>query len=184
MILLNMELISATQSLPPFGMDANTVISAVSNLINVGILAVVMALLLYRPVREVLRKRTERIQKQLQQADDEMTKAVELRQQYERKIEEIDREREELLNEARKQATESGRRLLSDAKAEADAVKERAARTVEMEWERAETQMRTVIIDVSSAMAEKFVTLAINKETHDNLLNEAVSDLEGMTWRD
>jgi len=181
---LNMIPLSVPQSIPPFGIDMNTVISAVSNLINVAILAVVLAFLLYRPVRDVLRKRTERISRQLQQADDEMTRAMELRQQYEQKIEEIDREREELLGEARKQAADTSRRLLSEAKTEADAVKERAARTVEMEWERAESQMRTAIIDVSSLMAEKFVKLAINKETHDNLLNEAMSDLEGMTWRD
>ena len=53
-----------------------------------------------------------------------------------------------------------------------------------MEWERAESEMRTAIIDVSAMMAEKFVTLAINKETHDKLFNETMADLEGMSWRD
>jgi len=53
-----------------------------------------------------------------------------------------------------------------------------------MEWERAENDMRTAIIDVSAVMAEKFVSLAINKETHDRLFEETISDLEGMTWGD
>jgi len=181
-IILNNGLLSLHESLPPFGMDANTVIMVVSNLINVGILAAILAFLLYRPVRNVLHKRTERIRRQLQQAEDEMTRAMELRRQYELKMEEVEKERDEILTETRKQAADAGRRLLAEAKTEADMVRDRAAANVEMEWERAQTKMRTTIIDVSSVMAEKFVTLAINKDTHDKLLSEAMSDLEGMTW--
>jgi len=143
-----------------------------------------LAYLLYKPVRRILNKRTSRIQGQLLQAEEELEKASELRQKYEQRMEEVEREREEILNEARKVAADSSRRLVAEAKKEADAVKERAAANVEMEWERAENDMRTAIIDVSAVMAEKFVSLAINKETHDRLFEETVSDLEGMTWRD
>ena len=167
-----------------FGMDSQTLVQIIANLINVGLLSVVLAYLLYNPVRSILHKRTERIQGQLLQAEEEMTRAVEMRRQYEQKMEDIEREREEILGEARKLATETSRRILSDAKSEAETLKDRAAATVEMEWDRAQTEMRTAIIDVSAVMAEKFVSLAINKETHDRLFAETISDLEGMTWRD
>jgi len=168
----------------PFGMDMDTVISAGVNLVNVGILAAVLAILLYRPVRDSLHKRTERIQGQLSQAEEDMAKAAELRLQYEQKLEEVLREREEILGQARKSASETSRRLIAEAKKEADTIRERAATNVAMEWERAENDMRTAIIDVSAVMAEKFVSLAINKETHDRLFEETISDLEGMTWGD
>ena len=184
MILLDIGLIASLQYAPPFGMDMSTVVQGVANLINVALLAALLAFLLYKPVRKVLNKRTEKIQGQLQQAEQEMARATELRQQYEKKMETVEQEREDILGEARKQASETGKRLVSEAKAEADSVRDRATQNVAMEWERAEAKMRTAIIDVSAVMAEKFVTLAINKETHDNLFKEAVSDLEGMTWRD
>ena len=167
-----------------FDIDMITVISAGANLVNVAVLAAVLAYLLYKPVRNILHKRTEKIQGQLATAEGEMTRAMELKRHYEQKLEDIDREREEILVEARKQASETGRRLVAEAKVEADSIRERAAANVEMEWERAETQMRTAIIDVSSAMAEKFVSVAISKETHADMFAEAMSDLEGMTWRD
>jgi F-type H+-transporting ATPase subunit b len=179
-----MVILTATQALPPFGIDSDLIGRMVANFVNVAILAAVLAFLLYRPVRDILRKRTERIQRQLASADEEMTRALELRQEYERKIDEINDERDNILNDARRQAADNSRRLISDAKVEAEVLKERASQSVEMEWDRAQEQMRTAIIDVSSAMAGKFVSLAINQETHDNLLNEAMSDLEGMTWRD
>jgi len=168
----------------PFGMDMDTVISAGVNLVNVGILAAVLAILLYRPVRDILHKRTERIQGQLSQAEEDMAKAAELRLQYEQKLEEVHREREEILGQARKSATETSRRLIAEAKKEADALKERATANVEMEWERAESEMRTAIIDVSALLAEKFVSLAINKETHDRLFTKTMADLEDIPWRD
>jgi len=180
-------ILSAAADTPPgrvFGMDAQTFIMAVTYIVNVGVLAFILARLLYRPVREVLQKRTNRIQGQLLQAEEELARAIEMRHQYEQKMEEVEREREDILSEARKAAAESKQRLIADAKKEADAIKDRTEATVKMEWERAENDMRTAIIDVSAVMAEKFVSLAINKETHDRLFDETMKDLEGMTWSD
>ena len=173
--------------LPPgrvFDIDSQTLIQIVANIVNVAVLAAVLAFLLYRPVRNVLNKRSAKIQGQLLQAEEELEKATELRRKYEQKMDEVEREREEILGEARKVAADSSRRLIAEAKKEADTVRERAAANVEMEWERAENDMRTAIIDVSAVMSEKFVKLAINKETHDRLFDETISDLEGMKWRD
>jgi len=173
--------------LPPgrvFDIDQQTLIQILLNILNVAALAAVVAFLLYRPVRNVLQKRTARIQGQLVQAEEELEKATELRKKYEKRLEEVEREREEILVEARKIAADSSRRLIAEAKKEADTIRERATANVEMEWERAENDMRTAIIDVSAVMAEKFVSLAINKETHDRLFEETISDLEGMKWRD
>jgi len=178
---------AAAAEVPPgrvFNIDQQTLIQIVANVINVAILAAILAYLLYKPVRNILTKRTNRIQGQLIQAEEELEKATELRRNYEKKMEEIEREREEILGEARKIAADSSRRAIAEAKKEADTIRERAAANVELEWERAENDMRTAIIDVSAVMAEKFVSLAINKETHDKLFEETISDLEGMTWRD
>ncbi|MCL2248706.1 MAG: ATP synthase F0 subunit B [Oscillospiraceae bacterium] len=166
------------------GMDAQTVSEAFFNILNVVALAALLAFLLYRPVRTALQKRTERIQGQLTQAEEELEKATELRQKYEKMMEGAQVEREEILSQARKAAADSSRRLIDDAKSEADSIRERAAQNVDMEWERAENDMRTAIIDVSAVMAEKFVSLAINKETHDRLFEETMSDLEEVKWRD
>lgn len=167
-----------------FGLDMNTFWSVVPQLFNVLLLFGVLTFLLYKPVRNALQKRTEKIEGQLQQAAEELKKAEELRALYEKKADEVMRERDEILADARKLAAESSARLIAEAKKEADLVREKAATNVELEWERAENEMRTAIIDVSAVMAEKFVSLAINKETHDKLFDETMADLEGMTWRD
>ncbi|MCL2202130.1 MAG: ATP synthase F0 subunit B [Oscillospiraceae bacterium] len=175
---------SVAQSAPPFALDSQTVIQAVAGLISVAVLAAALAFLLYKPVRNMLHKRTEKIHSQLTLAEQEMARAMELRQKYEQKLGNVDREREDILTEARKQAAESGKRLIGEAKTEAEAIKDRAAKSIEMEWERANVEMRSTIIEVSSVMAEKLVTVSVADDTHDKLFDEAISDLEAMKWRD
>ena len=175
-------LLAATPPGRVFGMDAQTILQALAHLINLGILAFIMAKLLYKPVRKIMSKRTEKIQGQIAQAEEDMAKAVELKLQYEQKIEEVQQERDDILNEARKLASETSQRLISEAKKEAEALKERATANVELEWERAEAEMKTAIIEISSVMAEKFITLAMNKDTQDKIYEETMADLGRMTW--
>ena len=99
-----------------FGIDQQTLIQIIANVINVAVLAAFLAFLLYRPVRTILQKRTSKIQGQLIQAEEELEKATELRHKYEQKMEDVEREREEILGEARKVAADSSRRLLAEAK--------------------------------------------------------------------
>ena len=176
---------AADELRPPilFELNIDTLTAIGFNLFNIAVLALILAFVLYKPVRKALQKRIDRIQGELQHAAKEVADATELKYTYEQKLQEIDREREEILSDARKLAADAGRRITADAKKEAEMIRERAAASVEAEWERAQTEMRTAIIDVSAVMAEKFITLAINKDTHDKLFNETVSDLEDMTWR-
>ena len=182
-----MDLILVLTELPqgrPFGMDSQTFYQIILNAINICVLASFMAIMLYRPIRNILHKRNDKIRGQIAQAEETSAMAAELRLQYEQKMKDIASERDEILSEARKNAAETSRRLVADAKKEADALRERAVANVEIEWERAESEMRNAIIEISAVMAEKFVTLAINKETHDRLFAETMSGLEGMSWRD
>ena len=165
-----------------FGLDAQTLSQIVAQLINVAILAFFLAKFLYKPVRGALQKRADRVEGQILEAEEEMVKANGLKTEYEQKMQEIQQERDEILGEARKVAAETSRRLIADAKKEADSLKERTAANIELEWERAEAEMRDAIIETSALMAEKFITLAINKETHDKLFEEAMAGLEGMKW--
>jgi F-type H+-transporting ATPase subunit b len=166
-----------------FGLDMRTLIQMGANAVNIAVLAFILAKLLYKPVRRFMRARADGIRSQLDFARDETAKAKEMKLQYEQKLSDIDRERNEILDEARKQATESRQQIIAEAKLEADAVKERAAASVQNERERAQAEIKLAIIEVSAAMTEKFVNLAINKETHDKLFDETMAELEEMAWR-
>ena len=166
-----------------FGLDSQTLVQIIAQLINVCLLAFVLSKLLYKPVGEFMAKRSERIRDQLEHAADESAKAHELRTLYEQKLQEVDRERDAILDKAHRQAVENSRQLVAEAKTEADAIKTRSQDNVKMEWERAQAEMKLAILEISAAMAEKMVTLSIDKGTHERLFDETMAELEGVSWR-
>jgi F-type H+-transporting ATPase subunit b len=166
-----------------FGLDMQTLIQVGIHFFNVGLLAFILAKLLYKPIREMMAKRSERIRGQLDHAADEMVKAQELKALYEQKLREIEKQSDGIIDEARKKATETKNQILAEAKAEAETAKSRAQATIEMEWERAEEQMKLAILEVSAVMAGKMVSVAMNKETHEKLFDETMAELEGTSWR-
>jgi F-type H+-transporting ATPase subunit b len=161
-----------------FGLDQQTFLGVAFILINLCILAFVLSKFLYKPVRKVLADRTERIQNQLLHAESEKTSANELKLQYETKIRDIDIECETLMEKARKDAEDLARKVRDEAKAEADAIRERALRNVAMEQERVKDEMKQSIIELSSVMAQKFVSRTIDRELQDALFIETITELE------
>ena len=167
-----------------FGLDQQTLIQIGIQLFNISLLAFLMARFLYNPVRDFMRKRSEGIKAQLERAKEDESIANELKAQYEKKIKDINLERDEILDTARKLASEKSGRVLAEAKSEAEAIRARAAMDVETERERIKDEMKQTIIDVSSVMAEKYVTLALDmdKSIHDRLFAEAMAELENVTF--
>ncbi|MCL2002380.1 MAG: ATP synthase F0 subunit B [Oscillospiraceae bacterium] len=180
-------LLSAAPALEPpnrlFGLDMQMWVSIGISLLNFSALAFVLSWLLYKPVRNFLAKRAEKIAGQLSHAAEEMEKATGLKTLYDQKLRDIDAERGAILDEARKQAADTSRELLAEAKAEADAVRAKAQANVKMEWERAQAEMKQAIIEVSAAMASKFISQVMDDDTRDKLFAETVAELGELSWR-
>ncbi|MCL2031449.1 MAG: ATP synthase F0 subunit B [Oscillospiraceae bacterium] len=150
--------------------------------LSVGILYFILSKLLYKPVLNFMRAREDRINAQMDNAADEMAKAEELQRRYEQKIRELEAEKDEVLETARKLALKRRDEILAEAKTESDAAKARTRSQIEIEVERAEAAMKQSIIGVASAMAEKYVTVSLSGEVHDRLFAEAMAELGEMAF--
>jgi F-type H+-transporting ATPase subunit b len=168
-----------------FGLDDQALLAIGFQLLNVGLLAFILSKLLYKPVREFMAKRSEKISSQIEGAMAESDRAVQLRLEYEQKLKDAGRERDAILDEARRQAAETGRVMLAEAKTEADAIKARAQAGADMEWERIQADMKRAILEVSAAMAEKMVmgAASVSADVHEKLFNQTMAELEGTSWR-
>jgi len=165
-----------------FGLDMQTVWSIGLNLLHIILLAVILSWILYRPVRDLMRKRTEKIEGQLSNAAESLESANNMKATYEKKLAEIEVERIRILEAAHKQADDTSRRMIDDAKQEAKAVISRADRDAKAEMARLSDEVRLHIIDVASLMAHKFVAGSITDSDKDKLFAEALNELERTTW--
>jgi F-type H+-transporting ATPase subunit b len=165
-----------------FDLDVQTAISSVIVLVHVLILAFVMSKLLYKPVRQFLFDRTKRITEQLRHAEESVQSADTMKAEYEQALKGVDKERNEILEMARKLAADRTREQVAEARTEADAIKNRALREIEREREQAGAEIKRAVIDISTVMVSKFLTKEMDAETHERLFEETMAELEGMAW--
>ena len=166
-----------------FGLDMQTIISIGIQLVNGIILALALGFILYKPVKEFMQKRTERIQGKIGTADATMAKAKELIAEYDAKIKNIDQERLEILEAARLEAAYESKKILEEAKSEAQEIKRRTLESISEDKKRLKEETRLYIIELSSLIAEKYISKNIDNEIQDKLFEEAIAELEDTQWQ-
>ncbi|NLK35680.1 MAG: ATP synthase F0 subunit B [Gracilibacteraceae bacterium] len=166
-----------------FGLDFQTLIHIGIQLFNGIILAVALSFILYKPVKEFMRKRTDRIQSKIDEADATMAKANELIAEYEKKLKNIDKERAEILEAARLKVADESKNILEEARREALEIKKRSMDSVAEEKERLKEETRLYIIELASLIAEKYIKQSIDAEIQDKLFEEALAQLEDTQWQ-
>lgn len=180
------KIVVLSQAVPDgrvFGLDTQTLISIGLQLFNAIVLALALGFILYNPVKKFLRNRTEKIQKSIDDSDATMLKANALITEYDSKINEIDIERLEILEAARLKALDESKIILEEAKIEAREIKKRSLDSVSEDKKRLKEETRLYIIELSSIMAEKYITQNIDTETQEKLFKETLTKLEEAQWQ-
>ncbi|HHU04379.1 MAG: F0F1 ATP synthase subunit B [Saccharofermentanales bacterium] len=166
-----------------FALDQQTLIQIAIQLLNAIVLAVILGRLLYKPVKNFMAKRREKIKENIAAADTEMARANELIAEYEAKIDNIQQEAEQIFAEARARAGEREELILHEANAEAQRIKQNALATIELDKERNEMEIRSYIIEMATLMAEKYLIGTIDETEQNELFEQVRSQLEESQWR-
>lgn len=149
---------------------------------NTIVLVGVLWVILYNPVKDFLQRRTDKIADELNNAASNLKKSNELKLTYETKIKEIEKERTEILETARKLAKENETNIIADAKKEAELIKSRAMSDIKLEEEKAKDSIKNQIIETSMLMTQKFISSNIDEATQNKLIEEVISDLGESKW--
>lgn len=163
-------------------LDKQLLIQVCIQLINTGILCFVLSKLLYNPVLNFLKARKEKVASQLDEAASKLKEAELLKAQYEAKLKDIDNERNEILESARDSAKKNSRQIISDARKEADLIKNRAEKDIVNEREKAKDDMKREIIEVSTEMSRRFIAKQISSAEQEQLFEDTVKELEELEW--
>lgn len=182
---MNNLIVILNQSVPEgrvFGLDVQTLTDIGIQLFNAAILAVILAYLLYNPVKEFMQARRAKIEGQIEDADNTMTEAQELIIEYEKKLAGIEEERIEILESARQSANKEREAIRRDLDKEVEAIRSRAHQSAEAERKRLQEEARVYIIDNANLIAEKFIQEKITAEDHERLIDDAIGQLEESSW--
>ena len=164
------------------GLDAQTLAELAVQWVNIIILVVVLYRALYKPMRKFMDARNARIQGQLDHAAAEEAKAIALREGYDQKLKSIEAEREDILKKARELGVKRTDELISEARREATSIHRRSMEELRMEQQNQRDDMKRAIIDISTRMAGRFVQLSMDQETQDTYVDKALEHLEESLW--
>lgn len=166
-----------------FGLDAQLVHDAVLLGINIFIIFVLASYLLFKPARELLKKRQDKIQGDLDAAAQDKEKAAALVSEYTEKLDKVDVEAEAILSEARRKAKMNENQIVEQAKEEAGRIVKRAEGEIELERKRALEDVKQEMIDIASVMAKKAVSDQVDVNIQDRLVEETIREMTEETWQ-
>ena len=165
-----------------FGLDFQLLADSVLTLIAVFFLFGIMSYFLFNPARKMLNDRKEKIKNELDESKSSMETAQSLKEEYESKLKNINKEAEGILSDARKRALENENRIVTEAKAEAARIMERARTEALLEKQKLKDDVKKEIISVASMMAGKVVAASIDTSVQDKLIEETLKEMGENTW--
>ena len=155
---------------------------AVLSMIAVFSLFLVASHFLFNPVRDMMKKRQEKIQEELDDAKQNQDAAQSLRTEYEEKLKNVEKEAEELLSAARQKALANENRIVAEAKEDAVRIRERAEAEAELEKRKAADDVKKEMVSIASIMAGKVVAASIDTTVQDSLIDETLKEIGDTTW--
>ena len=165
-----------------FDLDLQLLADSVLTMIAVLVLFVLASYLLFNPVREFLKKRQDKIKSDIDSAIEDKESAKQLREEYEAKLKDIDKEADEILSAARKKALANEAKIVAEAKEEAARIIARANEEATLEKKRAVDDVKKEMITIASPMAAKVVSASIDTTIQDSLVEETLKEMGDTTW--
>lgn len=172
-----------SSSFPVFTLELQTFIQMLPQFLSVVLLAFLFKRYLYKPVKNILQQRADRIEAQMAEATENQASAAALKALYEGKVKDIETERSDILEAARKEASIRVAQILDDAKTDAQITRDRARRDIATEQARVKAEMQQAIVDIATSMAHKLVAATIDQANQDKLFDQAMAELEATAFQ-
>lgn len=166
-----------------FELDAQLLFDVAVMVASMLLLVTALSYFLFNPVRDLLEKRKQRVQDEQETARRERKEAEAYKEEYDKKLREVEKEAQEILSAARKKAMKNESKIIAEAKEEANRIIARANVEIELEKKRALDDMKQEVITIASMMAQKVVSASIDTEIQESLIDETLREMGDHTWQ-
>jgi F-type H+-transporting ATPase subunit b len=169
--------LAATENQP-----ANPILPETSEIVWGSIAFVVLLVVLIKfalpPVRAAMDARTERIRKNIDEADQVKAEAESILADYQRQLADARNESARIIEEARQTADAMRRDLVQRAEAEATEVRQRAQEEAAASAERVMVDLRARVAELSIELAEKVVERNLDRDTQLALIESYINQVD------
>lgn len=166
-----------------FGLDLQLLVDAAIVAVSVFVLFLFLSKMLFNPVRELLEKRQEKIATELEDAEKAKEDSMKLKEEYEGKLRDVQKEAEGILSDTRKKALLQEKEIVDEAKEEAHRIRVRADKDIELEKNKVKDEVKQEMISIATAMAGKIVQTTISPVQQDALIEDTLKEMGDSTWQ-
>jgi F-type H+-transporting ATPase subunit b len=165
------------QILDTLGVDWRLVLA---QFINFGVLLAILSVLVYKPLLRAIDERRERIRKSLEDAEALKKETEKMEKERAKRMQEIDKEAQALLEQAKAQAEKTRKKLVHDAQDEAAQVLEKGRKQLEEERRAMLADVKSTVIAVSVQLAERVIGREFGKKDQQRILSSIEEDLPSL----
>jgi F-type H+-transporting ATPase subunit b len=146
--------------------------------LNLALLLGVLFVVARKPIRKFFSDRRDQIRGDIDHASDFLKSAEARYAEWQRKLVDVDAELDQIRATARRRAEDERSRILAEARASADRIRQDATAAVDQELRRAQAVLREEAADLAVELAGNLLRDKINEADRERLLDEFISSVE------
>jgi F-type H+-transporting ATPase subunit b len=147
-------------------------------LLAFGITLLVLKRLAFPRIQEALDRRANAIAESIDAAEHTRREADELLAEYRERLREAREQAEDIVARARKAGDRFEEESKSEARAQREELMERTRREIEQETQRALTEIRKEVANLTLIATEKVTRKSLDSDDHKRLIEEALAEVD------
>ncbi|MBO0797525.1 MAG: F0F1 ATP synthase subunit B [Blastocatellia bacterium] len=148
--------------------------------VNFVVLAYVLHRLLYRPLREAIERRRQAVRQTQTETEKAREEAESIKQQLEERLAQWERERQEMIHQAREQAEAERRKMLAEAESTAQRRQEDARRSLERDREEMLQELSGEVVTNALNLAERLLQQSVDNTLQVQLARRLIETLDSL----
>jgi len=166
--------------LVPKSLDNEVILQAIWVIVIFAILLAILYQTAWKNVLAGLKKREERIRKDIADAEAARSRAETTLKQYNQQLATAEGQVREMLAKAAGEAEKIGAGIRMRAQQESEEVKERALRDIDASRKQALSEIYEQTANISTQIAEKILRRNLNADDQRDLVNESLKQLQSL----
>jgi len=151
--------------------------------INFFILLYVLNIFLFKPVGEIMKKRREEIGDLYKRAEEDRKKADVLKQEHDERIRKIESEIAEIKRKEIKEAQLQKDEIIEEARREAQSIIDKGNLKLKVETDKIVDKLQDYISDLSIQVAGKILKTEIDANKHKLMIGEFINKVGEIEWQ-
>ena len=144
----------------------------VIHILNILVLYFLLRMILYKPVKAFMDKRTKAIQTDLQNADKQRADADKLKTEFEAKLASADDEVQKRLLDGTSKAGETSEAIVAQAKTQAVEILDKARKQVKDERGQMVSTLQNQISDMAISLSKEILGREVSKEDNAKVIHD------------